>query len=371
MADTPYDPQERMSQVRDEIDTLDKELVGILNRRAGLSLEVGKIKADSRDIIFKPFREKEVMDKLINASTGQLPEEHLRAIYREVFSSSRALQRPQKVAYLGPEGTFSYLAGVEFLGQSVDYLPMPDINGVFRSVAGREVELGVIPLENSLQGTVGQSLDDFLQYEVFIQSELFCRISHSLLGRVKNLSEVTKVYSHPQPLAQCAAWLRSNLPNASIIPTESTAAAGKRVAEGDDPTCVAIAHKALGAKLGLNVLASAIEDLPDNWTRFVVIGPTPAVQEATDKTSMLFTLPDKPGALADVLNVLAQEGINMKKLESRPLRGEKWKYVFFVDVECDMKEKKYQDSLDRLAEACHQLRMLGSYPAGPYLDVSG
>jgi len=365
-------PKDRLVQVRDEIDALDESILQLLNQRASLSLEVGRIKAGSSDIVFKPFREKEVMQHLLQKNAGPLPPEHLRAIYREVFSSSRSLQRPQKVAYLGPEGTFSYFAGVEFLGRSVELTPMPDLNAVFRAVHGKEAELGVIPLENSLQGTVGQALDLFLSHPVFIHSEIFYRINHSLLSTAATLSEVRTVYSHPQPLAQCGAWLRNNLPTARIIPTESTAAAARRLAESRDQEqgAAAIGHKGLGAMLDLNVLAQGIEDLPDNWTRFVVIGSAPTLQGAKDKTSMLFTLPDKPGSLVTVLQLLAREGINMKKLESRPMRGETWKYVFFVDVECDLEQQRYSQVLEELEHACHSLRVLGSYPAGPKLEAT-
>jgi chorismate mutase/prephenate dehydratase len=370
-SDSASPAQARLSEVRVEIDAIDRDIVRLLNERAGLSLEVGRIKAASKDLIFKPFREKEVMEKLVAASVGPLPHEHLRSVYREIISSSRSLQRPQLVAYLGPEGTFSYFAGVEFLGHTVHFQPKQDIQGVFQAVASREVELGVIPLENSLQGTVGQSLDFFLRYEVFIQSEIFCRISHSLLGKVEDLSQVLSVYSHPQPLAQCGAWLRTHLPQARIIPMESTAAAARRVANLPlDEGAAALGHRRLADMLGLNILATAVEDMADNWTRFVVIAPVPAGQEAKDKTSMLFTLPDRPGSLVEILTILAREGINMKKLESRPLRGEKWKYVFFVDVECDLEKGEYKQVLDEMANACHTLRILGSYPAGPYLDVS-
>ncbi len=369
--DGPW-PEQRLQEVREEIDRVDTSLLELLNRRASLSLEVGRIKAGSQDLVFKPFREKEVLQSLYARNSGPLPEEHLRAIYREIFSSSRSLQRPQRVAYLGPEGTFSYFAGVEFLGRSAEYTPMQDLHAVFQAVHSREAELGVIPLENSLQGTVGQGLDHFLRYEVFIQSEMFYRICHSLLSTAKTLAEVRTVYSHPQPLAQCSGWLRSNLPSAKIIPTESTAAAARRVAEtrGQEQGAAAIGHQGLGALLGLEVLARGIEDLPDNWTRFVVIGSSPAVKGAKDKTSMLFTLPDKPGSLVTVLELLAREGINMKKLESRPMRSEKWKYVFFVDVECDLEQERYREVLEQLAHACHTLRVLGSYPAGPQLDAA-
>lgn len=358
----------RMDELRAEIDSLDMELLSLLNRRAGCSLEVGRVKAADRDLIFKPFREKEVMAKLVGVNAGPMPEEHLRAIYREIFSSSRRLQRPQQVAYLGPEGTFSYFAGVEFLGHSADFVPKADLEGVFRAVHDGETELGILPLENSLHGTVGQSLDLFLRFEISILSELFCKISHTLLSTATRLSDVKTVYSHPQPLAQCDSWLRSNLPGAKLIPTESTAAAAARVP--DDPGSAAIGHKALAAMFGLNVLARGIEDLPDNWTRFVVVGRKPATGGNRDKTSLLFTVPDKPGALVGVLAALSTHGINMKKLESRPMRGEKWKYVFFVDLECDLGRDEYAKALADVAASCHTMRILGSYPQGPSLDVS-
>ncbi|MBG0776110.1 MAG: prephenate dehydratase [Desulfovibrionaceae bacterium] len=368
-ANATDDPGKRLLAIRDAIDGVDRDLVRLLGERAALSAEVGRIKAGSRDVIFKPFREKEVFEKLLAANGPELPAEHLRSIYREIFSSSRALQRPQRIAYLGPEGTFSYFAGVQFFGHIADYKPMNDLHGVFQAVSAREADLGVIPLENSLQGTVGQSLDLFLRFDVFIQSELFFRISHSAMANVGRLSEVKKVYSHPQPLAQCGAWLRDRLPAAAIIPTESTAAAARRVAE-ETEGAVAIGNQQLAPMHGLTVLARAIEDQKDNWTRFVVVGPVPADQQARDKTSILFTLPDKPGSLSRVLEVFAGEHINMKKLESRPLLGEKWKYVFFVDLECDLKEERYSRALRRMGEVCHTLRILGSYPAGPSLDAT-
>lgn len=362
------DENPRMQEVRQEIDATDREILELLNRRASLSLEVGQLKRGSRDVIFKPFREKEVMENLRRHNAGPIPFEHLRSIYREVFSSSRALQRPQRVAYLGPEGTFSYFAGVEYLGKAVEYLPQKNLHEVFRAVHSRECELGVIPLENSLEGTVGQSLDLFMDFELYIQAELYCRISHSLLTRERELAEITTVYSHPQPLGQCGGWLRANLPNARIVPTESTAATARRVC--DEKGAAAIGHGKLAELLDLNILARGIENLPDNWTRFVIVGPQPSDGEGRDKTSMLFSLPDKPGSLVSVLNVMAVEGLNMKKLESRPMRGEKWRYVFFVDVESDLARGEYAALLDEIRGHCQSLRILGSYPTGPYIDVS-
>lgn len=373
-------PVQRLSAIRKEIDRVDQDLLALFNRRAALSLEVGRIKAQESGIIFKPLREREVLEGLVARNPGPLPDEHLRAIWREVFSSSRALQRPQNVAYLGPEGTFSYFAGVEYLGHAAHFHPCADIAQVFEEVGAARCELGVVPLENSLQGTVGVSFDLFLKHEVFIQAELFSRISHCLLSNAPSLAAVRTVYSHPQPLAQCGGWLRAHLPNAGLIPVESTAAAANRAAGQKE--AAAIGHGKLADMLGLGVLARRIEDEPGNWTRFVIIGPTaarapqggvvprptPGGHGGADKTSLLFTLPDKSGALSTVLDLLAGHGINMRKLESRPLRGQCWKYVFFADVESDLEDPRHNGLLERLREACTGFRILGSYPTGPQLD---
>ncbi len=355
-----------LSEIRIKIDETDRQILAALNQRAGLCREVGKLKAAGKDMVFKPSREKELLQNLVKQNPGVLPEDHLRMIYREILSSSRRLQRPQEIVYLGPEGTFSYFAGLEYLGHSAEFRPCNDFNEVFHAVAAKEAELGIIPLENSLQGSVGQSLDLFLKYTVFIHAEIFSKISHSLLSNECALAAVRKVYSHPQALGQCAGWLRTHLPAADLVPMESTAAAAKKVTR--DPGSAAIGHMKLSEMLGLNVLSRSIEDLPDNWTRFIIIGPSMPEGEKHDKTSLVFTLPDKSGALVGLLNLLAREGINMKKLESRPLRSEKWQYVFFTDVECDLMLEKYAHLRKELADNCHSMRILGSYPSGPYLD---
>jgi chorismate mutase/prephenate dehydratase len=364
----------RLAAIRAEIDATDAALLKLLNRRSSLSLEVGGIKKILGPGIFKPLRERDVLDSLADKNPGPLPEEHMRAIWREIFSSSRALQRPQSVAYLGPEGTFSYFAGVEYLGHAASFLPCIDIAKIFEEVASGQCDLGVVPLENSLQGTVGVSFDLFLNHNVFIRAELFSRISHCLLSNARSLASVRTVYSHPQPLAQCSGWLRAHLPKAALIPVESTAAAAQN-ATGNAGNA-AIGHKKLADIFGLGILASRIEDLSDNWTRFVIISPKTVLrplpaQETNgkaDKTSLLFTLPDKPGALSRVLSLLAAGGINMRKLESRPLRGQCWRYVFFADVESDLTDMQYAELRFHLEEACTNFRILGAYPAGPRLE---
>ncbi len=356
---------ERLMEIRRELDKLDQQILELLNQRAAFCREVGRIKSESKESVFKPFREKEVLRELIRRNSGELPDDHLLAIYREILSSSRRLQQPQTIVYLGPEGTFSYFAGVEYLGRSAEFRPCMTLREVFRSVNTREAQLGIIPFENSLQGTVGQCLDLFLEHDVFIQAEVFCKISHALLSPEKSLASIRLVYSHPQALEQCANWLRIHLPEARIVPTESTAAAARKVIDADG--CGAIGHAKLAEMLGLNMLSRQIEDLPDNWTRFMIIGAAAPEGGSQDKTSLLFTLPDKSGALVQVLTLLARRNINMKKLESRPLRAGKWQYVFFADVECDLSSDEYGELKRELAENCHSLRILGSYPAGRHL----
>lgn len=369
---------EKLSAIRKKIDEVDNELLRLFNERSSLSLEVGRIKAGNSDIILKPLRERDLLDKLIKANKGPLPDNHLEAIWREILSSSRALQRPQNVAYLGPEGTFSYFAGVEYLGHAAKFRPCRDIMQIFEDVCEGQCELGVVPLENSLQGTVGVSFDLFLKHDVMIEAELYSRISHCLLTNERSLSEIVKVYSHPQPLAQCGGWLRSHLPAAALIPVESTAAAARIAAK--EKGAAAIGNGKLGMLEGLDIIARRIEDEPGNWTRFVIIAPampsasasrprpTPGENSGEAKTSMLFTLPDKPGSLADILRLLANHKVNMRKLESRPMRGQAWKYVFFCDVESDLNLPRHKQLVEQLSQACNSFRILGSYPTGPQLD---
>jgi len=359
-----------LAALRAEIDALDDGIVDLLNRRAAISIGVGRTKEGSPDTVFKPFREKEVMARLARQNPGPLPESHLQAIYREIMSSSRRLQRPERVVYLGPEGTFSYFAGLEYMGRSAELTPKANFEEIFRAVADGEAELGVIPLENSLQGTVGQVVDLFMLFPVYIQAELFCRITHCLMGKADFPADVKEIHSHPQPLDQCGSWLKNNMPGRTLVPTSSTAAAAEIAAERGKEVAT-VGHIRLADRYGLNILAAHIEDLPDNWTRFLVIGPRPGTEKSRDKTSILFTVPDKPGALAEVLDSFAGRAINLTKLESRPMRGEKWKYVFFADLECDLSLTEYDSFLASLRERCHTLRILGSYPTGPHLDAGG
>lgn len=377
MEETPANSAlpDKLGPIRQEIDEIDRKLLHLLNRRAALSRDVGKIKADDMDSVFKPRREQELLDKLSRLNPGELPDEHMRAIWREILSSSRALQRKQRIAYLGPKGTFSYFAGLEYMGSSSHFEPCRDIAGIFEKVSGKSCELGLVPLENSLQGTVGVSVDLFLKHDVAIVAELYSRISHALMGKGGSLDAIRKVYSHPQPLAQCGEWLRANLPHAELIPVSSTAAAAQKAATEKD--AAALGNANLSGLYSLPILANQVEDNKNNWTRFVVIAKQEnnsrkkRIGKGDNKTSAIFTIPDKPGSLARVLDLMGRNGLNMRKLESRPMAGQPWHYVFFVDIENNLSTPEYSNALEQIGQSCLSFRILGSYPQGPRLERHG
>ncbi len=366
---------DKLAGIRKAIDALDRELLALLNSRTQLSLQVGEIKAGSDAPVYCPGRERELMEQLQKINSGPLPNDHLLRIYTEILASSRAVQRPVQAACLGPAGTFSYLAAHDFLGKSTELEPLPNLESVFSAVADGKTQLGVVPLENSLQGSVGQSLDLFLLYAVHISAEFFYRVQHSLLFSGQKMSEIKKIYSHPQPLAQCSGWLNSHLPNVPLFTAESTAQAAQLAAK--EPGAAAIGHSNLGALYGLNAIAQNIEDQANNWTRFAVIAPgfiekskaltsSSSKDQVMQKTTLLFTLNNQPGALASVLNLITNARLNLSKLESRPALyengAENWSYTFFADVDANLLEKP--EILTQLKASCHFLRVLGVYSLG-------
>lgn len=362
-----------LDAIRKKIDEIDSGILELLNQRAALSVEVGILKANAGDRIFKPLREKELLEKLSEKNGEFLPDAHMRAIWREILGSSRQLQEPQRVAYLGPEGTFSYFAARDYLGSSTDFQPCRDIPEIFEKITNNSCHLGIVPLENSLQGIIGVSVDMFLKYDVAIVAELYSRISHSLLSREKKLADIKRVFSHPQPLGQCGDWLRTNLPYAELVSVSSTAQAAQLAA--DSPGSAALGNINLSTLYGLPVLASQIEDHKNNWTRFVAIGrrdenKLDSEREMADKSSALFTIPDKPGTLAKVLALIGENGLNMRKIESRPMIGQPWHYVFFVDIENNLQNPVHTAALAEIAHSCLSFRLLGSYSQGPRFDYT-
>lgn len=403
-----------LSDLRDRIDQVDRELLSLLNQRADLSLRVGQIKVGMAAApVFCPEREQQLLAALQQNNQGPLPNTHLLRIYTEILSSSRELQKPLSVACLGPDGTFSYLAGQAFLGRSTALKSVPCLKDVFAAVLGGQCQLGVVPLENSLQGSVGQSFDLFMRYPVNICAEFFYPVQHSLISLETDLSQIKRVYSHPQPLAQCSDWLQANLPTAALFTANSTAEAAALAAKEEG--AAAIAHASLARTHALNILALGIEDQPDNWTRFVLIapeqtpntggtiapgsnplllpGPLPSAEagncanstcpqppgptlacptlarpaEPILKSTLLFGINNKPGSLAAVLNILQAASLNLSKLESRPSAQESWTYNFFADVEADLRANP--EVLQELNAHCHFLRLLGVYPCGVKLEA--
>lgn len=359
-----------LSELRAQIDELDSQLLELLNRRAQVSLAVGQAKARSGCAkVYDPAREAQLLASLAERNPGPLSADHIGAIWREIMSASRSLQKKSSVAYLGPEGTFSYFAAVDALGSSSDFMPCRDFAEIFHKVGSGECDMGIIPLENSIHGTIVQSFDLFSQHQMRIQGEFYSRIANSLLSREDSLDKVRIVYSHAQPLGQCSLWLRQNLPGVQLVSVESTASAALKALQEEG--AAAIGHRSMAERLGLNPLQDNIQDDVSNWTRFVIIsaGDAPRRPIATDaKSSLLFTVDHKAGTLTAVLDVFARHGVNMTKLESRPMKGICWQYIFFADVECDLDAPEYAALLREIEENCTSVRVLGCYPAGPRLD---
>ena len=364
-ADSP--PESLLDSLRRRMDDIDAKLLNLLNQRAECSLEVGAYKRAHGLPVCAPIREKSLLEQVRDANAGPLSSSHLAAIYREILSASRDLQQPVRVAFLGPEGTFSHMAAQEQMGSCINAQPRGHLADVFAAVENGLCDLGVIPLDNSSNGAVGQSIDLFSAHQVYIQSEWYSRISLSLLGRGASLASIRTVYSHAQALGQCSGWLRQNLPQAEAVSVESTAAAAHLALS--EKQAAAVGHRLLAAQTGLSLLQEGIEDTQDNWTRFCAItardtSAMAARSSAADKVSILFSVHDRAGSLAAVLQVLAAAGVNMIKLESRPMRHQRWKYIFFADVDSGPNPNACLAALEAVRALCTSFRILGAYKAG-------
>ncbi len=350
-----------LNESRDEIDALDDRLLELLVRRAKLSQQIGQHKQEQGQTAYDPSREAQILRRLTDQNTSPLPAEALRAIYREILSASRALQEPLRVAFLGPEHTFTHLAARQQFGSQAELLPAASITDIFGSVERGNCDVGVVPIENSTGGVVPETLDCFLDSNLTIYSELYVPIHLCLLANCPQ-DEIVTLYSNPQPLAQCRTWLRQNLPNVGITTMVSTAAAAQAAA--DDPTSAALAPQAAAEPYGLQVVAAAIEDIPNNRTRFFVISPKPAAATGRDKTSIVFSTAHQAGALHAALTPFARHSINLTLIQSRPSRGRLWEYVFFVDFDGYHTDAPVQAALAELDQHCPLLKVLGSYPPG-------
>jgi chorismate mutase/prephenate dehydratase len=339
---------------------IDRQIIGLLSERVKTQIEALK-KAGDRNLFFGSVRESlfEAIDRFDHEG---LPISLVRKIYTDLFSFAVHSVEPLKISYLGPAGTFSNLAAIDIFGESVEYVPMKTMSDIFREVEQDKVNYGVVPIENSIEGGVTFTLDEFMESDLTIISEKFVRISIYLLSKSTDISQVKKIYTHPQPLGQCKAWLRNNLPGANILTVDSTSQAAELAAK--DPESASIGSRMAADIYQLNVLANQIEDTRQNITRFFVIGKHENERTGHDKTSIVCAVKDKPGALLDLLTPLSQFGINMTKIESRPDKKKMWTYNFFIDFQGHKSDEAIVHALGLMREATLYLKILGSYPIG-------
>ena len=358
---------DEIAELRAQIDSLDSELLSLVNRRAGLARRVGELKEGAP--AYRPEREAEILRRLAAANPGPLPAERVTGIFREVISACRGMEQDIRAAYLGPQGTFSEQAVQKHFGRAVDAVPLASIDEVFRRAEAGDAEFAVVPVENSTEGAVGRTLDLLVSTPLKICAEIELRVQQNLMMKGGGLPEgglsgVKRVYSHAQSLAQCHGWLNQNLPNAERVQVVSNADAARRCAE--EPGSAAIAGQMASERFGLAILARSIEDDPNNTTRFLVLGKIDTAPTGRDRTSLVMSADNKPGAVHALLSPLAANRVSMSRIESRPSRAAKsalWEYLFFIDVEGHRKDERVASALADLEQKAPFLKVLGSYPA--------
>jgi len=350
-----------LEEIRKRIDEIDTEIIRLLNERAKAAREIGKIKDRSNAHIYAPAREKQIYEQIAATNRGPLSNEAVKSIYKEIISASRSLEKPLTVTYLGPQATFAHLAALQKFGSSTTYLSARTISDVFLDVQKARADYGVVPIENSTEGIVSHTLDMFMESDLKIFSEVMLEVSHNLMSKGQ-LQDIKRVLSHPQALGQCRKWLEANLPLAELVATSSTAQAAELAQK--DLSAAAIANELAAEIYHVNLLVRRIEDCPNNYTRFLVIGHSMAERGGHDKTSLMFSIKHRAGALSEVLKIFSSHGINLTRIESRPSRQQAWEYVFFVDLEGHVEDPRVSQALEEAAENCIFLKSLGSYPGG-------
>ncbi|MHC4637292.1 MAG: prephenate dehydratase [Planctomycetota bacterium] len=348
-----------LDQLRKRIDEIDHQLVKLLNERARIVVEIGRHKNKSGGQIYAPDREREVLAKIVGANEGPLPDKSLVAVWRELMSGSFALEKPLRIGYLGPQGSFSHSAAMLKFGQSVEYESLADIRSIFDEVSKGHCDLGVVPIENSTGGGVIETLDAFVDTDVKICAEVLMAIHHNLLANC-SLKDIEKIYSKPEVFAQCRNWLSATFKGARTIPVASTAKAAQIASE--EPGAAAIGSKVAAELYELKMVCENIEDIANNVTRFLVVSKNDAKPTGEDKTAILFCTGHKAGALAEVLDVFKDNNINLTNIESRPSRKREWEYYFFMDFEGHRVDETVQKTLKGSKDHCLQLSILGSFP---------
>jgi chorismate mutase/prephenate dehydratase len=353
---------DKLEKLRRRIDSLDEQIQRLVSERAACAQQIAEAKrrADGRVMFYRPEREVEVLRLVRERNQGPLSDDQMMRLFREIMSTCLALQQPLSIAYLGPEGTYTQEAALKHFGHSVSLRPLAAIDEIFRDVEAGSADFGVVPVENSTEGAINHTLDMFIRSPLKICGDVEMPIHHQLLSRVPETGAIQKVCAHQQALAQCREWLDANLPHPERVAVSSNAEAA-RIAR-DDTSIAAIASDAAAEMYGLNILASNIEDDPNNTTRFLVIGRYRPGPSGSDKTSLMFTVHNRAGALYSLLEPIARHAVSMTKIESRPSRVNKWEYVFFVDVEGHIEDDNVAAAVKELNETASALTVLGSYP---------
>lgn len=352
--------EEKIRSIRKMIDELDKEILDLLNQRAGLSMEIGRLKKEGDIKAYDPIREHEILEFIKSINKGPISNDSVGNVFVEIISACRSLVKKNIVTYLGPPGSYTHLACIRNFGSSVKAIPKANIDDIFEAVEKEESEYGVMPVENSLEGSVNKTLDMFIEHEVKISGEIYLKISHCLLSMNENPADIQIIYSHPQALAQCSKWIKRNYPGAELIETLSTAKAAEMASKNTNSAAVA---SPFSARLyGLKILNSNIEDNANNYTRFFIISNQISKRTGKDKTSILLSIPHVPGSLYKALKIFYENGINLTKIESRPVKGRPWEYFFFIDFEGHVEDQDVQYSLREIKNQVIFIKLLGSYP---------
>ena len=349
-----------LDDLRQKIDSIDRELIRLLNERADVVHEVGKIKKRDNLEIYAPDREEKLLRSVVAKSKGRLPEKSIRAIYREIMSAALALEDDLKIAYLGPAGTWTHQAAINKFGHSVEFFPQPSFADVFEQVTRNLADYGVVPIENSTEGAVTHTLDLFADSPLKIYGQVMLPIENCLMAKCPR-NKIKKIYTHPQVVAQCRGWLGKHFRNTSVVETSSTGAAAEIVVE--EKNSAVLGGKLLAEMYGLDVLEESIQDIASNATRFLVISHKTCPATGDDRTSIMFSVSDEPGSLHRALEPFEKFSINMSKIESRPSKRRAWEYFFFVDLAGHCGDPELLDALNQLRKHCSFTKVLGSYPA--------
>jgi chorismate mutase / prephenate dehydratase len=355
-------PQDRLAALRDRIDQINDQLLDLLGERARLAVEIGHLKQANGAGIYQPLREQQIIEGLLRRNRGPLSAEHIRRIFIEIISACRALERELRVAFLGPEYSYTHLAAVGRFGSSAEFVPADSIAGVFAAIDARQADLGVVPVENSTEGSVTLTLDLLIDTPLQIVGELMLPVRHALLSASGERGAIRKIISHQQSLGQCRNYLAANFPHCDQEAVSSNSLAARMAAA--DPSAAAIASARAAEPYGLRVIADGIQDVAQNITRFLVIGREGVARSGADKTTLIFAVPEKAGALKEALTIFARNSINLSMIQSRPQRSRPWEYVFIVDLNGHRDDPPMRQALATLKRKALFLKVLGSYPEG-------